>query len=86
MNEAALRLKMCVQTVKSSADGQGNKFQEEIALSAVMGEKGTANAQWAKYTPSAGLTMLISNPHAFGKLLPGQFVFVDLTVTDKEAA
>jgi hypothetical protein len=29
--------------------------------------------------------MTISNPGAFDKLLPGQFVFVDLTPTDAES-
>jgi hypothetical protein len=70
--------------VKSVADSNGDKSQEELALSAVYSGS-EANKQWSKYTPSASLTMTISNPAAFGKVLPGQFVFVDLTPTDKES-
>lgn len=85
MNDVALRLKMSVSSVKSVADGNGDKTSEELALTAVYGKDGTANAQWSKWTPSASLTMNISNPGAFDKVLPGQFVFVDITLTDKDA-
>jgi hypothetical protein len=84
MNGAVLRLKCVVSSVKSVADSNGDKSQEELALSAVYSGS-EANKQWSKYTPSASLTMTISNPAAFGKVLPGQFVFVDLTPTDKES-
>jgi hypothetical protein len=84
MSEAVLRLKCVVSSVKSVADAEGNKSQEELALSAVYSGS-EANKQWSKYTPIASLTMTISNPAAFGKVLPGQFVFVDLTPTDKES-
>lgn len=83
---AVLRLKMSVNSVKRVADAEGNISQEEIGLNAVYSAKeGAANAQWSKWTPCAQLTMTISNPDAFGKVLPGQFVFVDLTPTDKDS-
>lgn len=81
---AVLRLKMLVNSVKKSVDGEGNPYQEEVSLSAVYGKEGSANAQWSKWTPSASLSFVISNPDAFGKVLPGQFVFVDLIPTDKD--
>ena len=80
-----LRLKMTVTGVKHCASAEGAKSAEEITLSAVYGPEGSPNGQWSKWTPSASLTMQISNPEAFDKVLPGQFVFVDLTVTTKEA-
>lgn len=82
-----LRLKMSVSSVKSNADTSGNKSSEELALSAVYSsEEGSANQQWSKWTPSASLTMTISNPAAFGKVLPGQFVFVDISPCGKDSA
>ena len=84
MSEAVLRLKCVVNSVKSVADGEANKSQEELGLSAVYSGS-EANKQWSKYTPCASLAMSISNSAAFGKLLPGQFVFVDLIPTDKES-
>jgi len=82
---AILRLKLCVESVKSVADSEGEKTQEEISLRAVYGKEGTANAQWSKWTPFAQLTLTISNPQAFGKVHPGQFLFCDLTPTEKDS-
>ena len=83
---AALRLKMVVNSVKKVCDNDGSITSEELILSAVYSSTaGSANAQWSKWTPCANLTMNISNPGAFGKLLPGQFAFVDLIPTDKDS-
>jgi len=80
-----LRLKMTVNTVKSVADSEGKKSSEELTLSAVYSsDPKSANAQWSKYTPSAQLSMHISNPAAFDKVLPGQFMFVDLSPCGKD--
>jgi hypothetical protein len=85
MEGAVLRLKMMVNTVKTVHDNEGEPYQQELALSAVYSNKdGSANAQWSKWTPSASLTMTVSNPAAFGKVRPGQFLFVDLIPTDKD--
>jgi len=84
MSEAVLRLKCVVNSVKSVADSNGDKTQEELSLNAVYSGS-ESNKQWSKYTPSASLTMTISNPGAFGKALPGQFFFVDSVPTDKES-
>ena len=82
---AVLRLKMMVNSVKTIHDNEGQPSQQELALSAVYSNKeGSANAQWSKWTPSASLTMTVSNPAAFGKVLPGSFVYVDLIPTDKD--
>jgi hypothetical protein len=84
--DAVLRLKMSVGSVNSSADQNGEKYQEEISLNAVYNsDPNSANAQWSKWTPCGSLSMTISNPQAFGKLRSGQFVFVDLTPTDKDS-
>ncbi len=82
---ATLRLKMSIASVKSGCDQSGTKVNEEIALQAVYGPEGSPNAQWSKWTPCAALTMSVTNPGAFGKVLPGQFYFVDLIPTDKES-
>jgi hypothetical protein len=85
MEGATLRLKLQVNSVKKVCDNEGNISQEEISLNAVYGANGTANAQWCKWTPSGTFQFAISNPTAFGRLLPGQFVFADLTLTDKDS-
>jgi hypothetical protein len=80
-----LRLKMTVAAVKSSADQEGKKASEELTLHAVYSSNpNSANAQWSKWTPSAQLTMTITNPAAFDRVRPGQFVFVDLTPAGKD--
>ncbi len=83
---ATLRLKMLVGSVKRTCDQTGNIVAEEIALNAVYDSKeGSANAQWSKWTPSGSLSFQVNNPSAFGKVLPGQFYYVDLIPTDKDA-
>lgn len=81
---ATLRMKVLASSVKQVVDGEGNHYQDEVALNAVY-TGSEANKQWSKYTPIASLTATISNPQAFGKVLPGQFFFVDLIPTTKEA-
>ncbi|MDE2467211.1 MAG: hypothetical protein KGL35_00275 [Bradyrhizobium sp.] len=75
---------MSIASVKSCCDQNGNKSSEEVTLQAVYGPEGSPNAQWSKWTPCANLSMTINNPAAFGKVLPGQFFFVDLIPTDKD--
>jgi hypothetical protein len=86
VGEKATRLKMVVNTVKMSADQDGNTQSEEITLSAVYSDKeGSVNKQWAKWTPAGNLSFTVSNPNVFGRILPGQFYMVDLTRCDKDA-
>ena len=81
-----LRLKMVVNTVNRSADQNGDIQSEEITLSAVSSDKeGSVNKQWSKWTPSGQLKFWVNNPGAFGKVLPGQFYYVDLEQCDKDA-
>lgn len=83
---AVLRMKMLVGSVKKVCGSDGEVSQEEVSLNAVYSNKeGSANAQWCKWTPSASLNFTISNPQAFGKVLPGQFLFVDFIPTDKDS-
>jgi hypothetical protein len=85
MSDATLRLKMSVSSVNRSADSNGEITGEQIQLQAVYGPEGSPNAQWSKWTPSGTLSFNVSNPGAFGRVLPGQFYFVDLIQTTKEA-
>jgi hypothetical protein len=83
-DQPVLRAKMCVATVKSVANEMGWKVQEEVELRCVYGGSSDANAQWSKWTPYGEMKLSISNPGAFGKIMPGQFFFVDLVLTDKD--
>jgi hypothetical protein len=81
-----LRLKMVVNTVSRNCNNEGAIQSEDISLSAVYSDKeGSANKQWSKWTPSGNLKFQVNNPEAFGKVLPGQFYFVDMTPTDKDS-
>lgn len=81
-----LRLKMCVNRVARIAGNDGAIASEEVQLSAVYSnDPKSANAQWSKWTPAAQLNMTINNPDALGKILPGQFVYVDISETDKDS-
>lgn len=81
-----LRLKMVVNTTTRNADSTGEINSEEITMSAVYSDKeGSANKQWSKWTPAGQLRFTVSNPAALGKVLPGQFFYVDLIPTDKDS-
>lgn len=81
-----LRLKMVVNTVARHCDNNGETSSEEITMSPVYSDKeGSANKLWSKWTPSGQLRFTVNNPEAFGKVLPGQFHYVDLTLTDKDS-
>lgn len=83
---SVLRLKMVVNTVARYCDNDGNVSSEEVTMSAVYSNnEGSANSQWSKWTPSGQLKFTVNNPSAFGKVLPGQFHYVDLELTDKES-
>lgn len=82
----SLRLKMVINTVKRCAGNDGTIQAEEITASAVYSDKDdAANKQWAKWTPCGSLSFTVNNPAALGKVLPGQFYYVDLIPTDKDS-
>jgi hypothetical protein len=81
-----LRLKMVVNTVARHADQNGGTACEMITMSAVYSDKdGAANKQWAQWTPTGQLSFTVTNPAALGKVLPGQFYYLDLIPTDKDS-
>jgi hypothetical protein len=83
---AALRLKCLVNSLKTVHDQHGDPNMQELELSAVYSNAaGSANSQWSKWTPFANLKMSVSNPAAFNKVLPGQFVYVDLIPCEKDS-
>lgn len=80
MNTATtMRAKMQVRDVQSTATS------ERLVLGAVC--KSTANSAdgtdedntFAKWTPSAELTMTVNNPDLLGKFKPGDKFYVDFT-------
>ena len=82
---ATMRLKLQVSSVKRNANREGAIETEDIKLNAVYDDrKGSANKQWCEWTPFGDFSFTVSNPAALGKLLPGQFYFVDLIPTDKD--
>lgn len=80
-----LRLKLYLNTLKKCSDNEGKLIAEELKFTAVYGPKGSPNEQWCQWTPAADLSFTISNPAALDKVLPGQFFFVDLIPTTKDA-
>ncbi len=75
-----IRAKFLVHSVTKHSDGA-----ESIEAHATSGRTGTANAQWAKMTPSGKLTMHINNPDAHGKIKPGKHYFLDISEAEDDA-
>lgn len=80
-----MRAKMVVQSVKAVRPfpGQHSGPSEEIEFSAVGGKYGedgnSEDNTYAKYTPTARLSMVIANPALMDKIQPGQTFYVDFT-------
>lgn len=80
------RLKMVVNTVSVGIDADGNPASENISMTPVYSDKeGSANKQWSQWTPSGQLSYHVTNLAALGKIRPGMFFYVDLTLTDKDS-
>ncbi|WP_020675530.1 hypothetical protein [Geopsychrobacter electrodiphilus] len=62
-----------------------NEYNETISMTAVCKAEGypedgsDENNTFAKFTPSADLTMQIANPDLLGKLKPGQELYLDFS-------
>jgi hypothetical protein len=80
------RLKLVVNNVNRAASNDGSIQSEEIIMSAVTsGDDNAANKQWSKWTPTGRLSFTVTNPAVFEKILPGQFYYCDLLLTDKDS-
>lgn len=80
-----IRMKVLVGSVKKIVDHEGKPTSEEIAMQAVYNDGGV-NASWCKWTPYITFNFTVSNPKVFGEIKPGQFYYVDLVPTEKDAA
>lgn len=67
-----LRAKMKCLSVLKTEGGETVKLEPVHADS-------EENKTWSKWTPSGGLELTITNPDAFGKLVPGGEYLLDLT-------
>ena len=90
-----MRAKMRVATVTEmrniTADGEGEKYTEQLQFSAVAkseaypADGSDENNTFAKWTPTATLNMDVRNPALWGKFKPGDTFYVDFTPADVEA-
>jgi hypothetical protein len=77
---AVIRAKLRVNQVIHYIDNLGQIESEEVKLTAVYDDDPESdNAQWSKWTPSANLSITISNPAAIGKLTKDHEFYIDFT-------
>jgi hypothetical protein len=58
-------------------DANGATISESLSFSAPYDDS-PINKAWSKWTPSAQLTMSVTNPSVFGRFTVGQIVYVDI--------
>lgn len=78
---------MMVTDVKSFDDYKGDKQGEEIAMVPVTekpfdGDGNSEDNSFARWTPSGGLSLAITNPSLFGVFSHGQKYYLDFTPAD----
>lgn len=82
-----MRAKLRVAEVESHAPHYENLTFVAVAKSGAYPEDGSdENNTFAKWTPSARLTMTVNNPALHGKFKVGQEVYVDFTPVPEPAA
>lgn len=80
-----MRAKMTVQSVREAYAGA-----EELQFGAVTGDKPfgpqgeSEDNTYARYTPQASLSMVVTNPELIGKFKQGDAFYVDFTPAPKE--
>lgn len=81
--QPAMRAKMVVCTVQpsfSGADLAGELLTfSPVAKNDYRSDPLDENNTFAKYTPSANLSLFIANPALFGKFRPGEAYYLDFT-------
>ncbi len=77
-----VRAKFKVFSVERCKDPQPNADWAQVRMEAAYNDGDPANAEWSKYTPSATLTMCITNPSAIDAFEAGKFYFLDFTPAD----
>lgn len=76
-----VRAKMQVQQITEYSYASG---QKEVKLRPVY-EDGGVNKTWAQATPDGEIRLMINNPAAANQFKVGEYFFIDLTPTTKEA-
>lgn len=75
-----MRAKMRVTAVDSQYEGQENLTFTAVCKDGFYPEDGTdENNSFARWTPSADLTMMIQNPDLFGKFEVNDEYYLDFT-------
>ncbi len=78
-----MRAKMRVTAVEEQRDGNSNVFGEELYFTAVTGkfsdDGDDEDNSYAKWSPSAELTIYVANPALFGKFKKGDTFYLDFT-------
>lgn len=83
-----MRAKMQISSVKKVVGPDGSVVSEELSAYPVCGKTPfgpngeSEDNTFARFTPGGSLTLTVSNPDLFGKILPMQKFYVDFTLAD----
>jgi len=76
---ATMRAKMKVEAITQHEAGEDLKFHAVCKTGGYPGDGSDEDNTYAKFSPSAELTISIRNPALFGKFKPGEKYYVDFT-------
>ena len=80
-----MRAKMELQTVERTRYGERLKFSA-VAAKGYPADGSDEDNTYAKFSPSADLTIHVANPALIGKFNPGETYYVDFTPVPAAAA
>lgn len=79
---AVMRAKMVLESVQRFENSEKLTFRA-VPKSTAYPENGLDDDNtYAKWSPTADLSMMVTNPSLFGKLNPGEKYYVDFTIAE----
>ena len=81
-----MRAKLHVSLVTPCGDGEILKFHAVCKSDGYPADGSDEDNSYAKFSPSAELTINVQNPALKGQFKPGQKFYVDFTAADPEPA
>lgn len=78
-----MRAKMEVREVKPAYTGAETVRMQAVCGTGSFGPEGESEDNtYARYTPSGGAELTITNPNLLGKFTPGQKFYIDFTLAE----
>lgn len=78
-----MRAKLKIETILATEYGEELKLKAVVKSGSYPADGSDEDNTFAKFTPTAELSLSVRNPDLFGKFKPGQAFYLDFTPAEK---